>query len=309
MLSFHGIVKANIRQCMLIGALVLVTVMMSIPIPLLLQVLLDHVIPNKNYRLLLIISIIFATLVSLQLIFNYILSVISSKWTQNISYKLRGRIFNRTILRFETDDENRSVGKMAQTAIVSDCDAIAGQFQNLFISGVSSLVLTIIYLVILGWLSPYTFLALLIVLPIFILANLRMGDISKHSYAEVQSYKDRILSLISETIQAGIMINAYKVQDKYQAKFENDSSHLKQTAIKLNVIMTFVNSLSALITTMVPFAILIFGGYLVISGRSTLGSIVATYSYTAAVFGPIATLLVARHAIPAANIQNNPAEF
>lgn len=148
-----------------------------------------------------------------------------------------------------------------------------------------------IYLIILGWLSPYTLLVLMIALPVFIIANLRMGESSKKSFSEVQHFKDRILSLITETIQAGIMIVAYHARQVYQNKFREDSSKLEQTSIRLNTIMTFVNSLSALIATMVPFAILIFGGYLVIKGQSTLGDIVATYSYTTAVFGPISTLL------------------
>lgn len=118
MVNFYSIIKKNKLQTIYISILIMLVVATGIPFPLLLKLVIDAVSNKKGSINLGTTCIFFLVLVISQLVFNFILSVCSSRWSQSIAYNLRNRIYKSRI----NSDVNAlsNENDMAQTAIISD---------------------------------------------------------------------------------------------------------------------------------------------------------------------------------------------
>ena len=257
----------------------------GIPFPLLLKLVIDAVSNKKGSINLGTTCIFFLVLVISQLVFNFILSVCSSRWSQSIAYNLRNRIYKSRI----NSDVNAlsNENDMAQTAIISDCEVISNTFQTFFITAISSFISFFAYAAILLSLNLYLFFATIVIIPIFLLLNLKLSNISKRFFSKIQMLKDSILTLLLNTASGFTFIKLYGIQPLFFSKFNSSNKKMTNTSIYFNTIVTFINSMVSFLEAVTPFFILLIGGMLIANGKSNLGNIIACYSYSAALFIPV----------------------
>lgn len=82
---------------------------------------------------------------------------------------------------------------MTQTAIISDCEVIGSNFQNLYINVISSVLGIVSYMAILMILNVYLALVVLISIPVFVLLNLKLSKLSKNIFQKFRKQKIRFL--------------------------------------------------------------------------------------------------------------------
>lgn len=288
MVSFGSIIKNNRIQSIYVSLLVILVVGTGLPFPLLLKLVVDSVLYKNNSNLG-HICILFIFLVLCQLILNFILSFQSSKWSQSIAYQVRNKIYN---LRIHSDiNEFTKENDMTQTTIISDCEIVSSTFQNIFITIISSTLCFIAYSIILFYLNVYLFLLTIIFIPIFLILNLKLSNISKKFFFKIQQLKDSFLAIIMETSSGFMFIRIYQLQRQYFSRFRNVNKEMTNTSVRFNTIVTFINSMVSFLEVVAPFSILLLGGVLISEGKSTLGNIIACYSYSAALFSPVSQLI------------------
>lgn len=269
--------------------LVVVTVLLSVPFPLLIKYIIDFAIKDQNTNGLTFILVTFVFLIILQLVTNFCLSLISSRWTQAIATYLRNKIYTTKIgLRnIETTGEK----EMMQAAIVSDCEVISDNFQTLYINIISASVSLISYAVILALLNVVLSVVILVSIPVFVLLNLKLSNLSQKYFKGIQSNKDTLLEQLTDTINGFLFIKLYNLKNEYSRKFYTETKSLEKHSVQYNTIVTFINSVVGFIAVIAPFLVLLLGAMLVLNGKSTLGSVIACYSYSGAIFSPISRLL------------------
>ena len=289
MLSFFTIVGQNKTKATFVATLIILVVALGIPFPLLVKAVIDTVLYAHKTSTLWSILSIFVILIALQLLLNFVLSICSSKWSQNISAKLRSQIYQKKI-SLRTNEISLSQD-MTQTGIISDCDVVSTNFQNIYINLISATISLIAYLCILIWLNIYLGLIILMSIPLFILLNLKLSNLSKKYFSTIQKSKDSILAQLMDTVRGFLFIKLYGIEEKYIFSFEKKNKKLTETSVHFNTIITFIHSLVSFLAVVAPVIVLLFGGLLIIKRKSTLGNVIACYSYSSAIFSPIGQLI------------------
>lgn len=207
--------------------------------------------------------------------------------SQNLVASIRYNLYTKSLNSVENEISNDKT----QTTIVSDCEVIGSDFQNIYINGIASILTILIYLVILFLLSWKLTILILLFVPIFILVNFKLSLDSRKFFFSIQSMKDELLSQLSDTIQGFTFIKIYNLKKNYIAKFNTKNLKLKKSNIKYNTIITFIGSLVSFLATSAPFLILLSGSFYVIRGQMTLGNVIASFSYSTAFFAPVSKLI------------------
>lgn len=280
--------KNKIRSCS-VAFLASLVVLCNLPLPLLIKAIIDSLLDERDALQLHTITLLFILLTIVQVLCNFLLSIYSSKWTQQISAEYRFRIYQNNI--YTCDNKIGQNSNVSQNAIISDCELIGNSFQELYIVFVSSTVSIIAYFIILVRLNLLLAVIVIGTVPMFVCLNLILSKISKDYYSKIQNIKDSIIKHILDTIRGFTFITLYSIKEKYCSSFSKKNLSLKLTYIKFNTVITFISSMIGFFTVMIPFLILLFGSALVFKGKSTLGEIIACYAYSTAFFSPIGNLI------------------
>jgi subfamily B ATP-binding cassette protein MsbA len=135
--------------------------------PMLLKIVVDDYIINKNAEQLLIFSLIMLGIKILQVVFQFLYIYFTNWLGQHIIKDIRTELFGR-MLRFKMQYFNTSpVGKLV-TRVVSDTETIASIFgQGLFVI-ISDLLQMLVIIIVMVWMDWGLALIVIAVLPIII---------------------------------------------------------------------------------------------------------------------------------------------
>ncbi|MFW4405063.1 ABC transporter transmembrane domain-containing protein [Lactiplantibacillus paraplantarum] len=283
------LMKQKKKYTFLCFGIILIVVISGAPMPILIQVLIDRVLPDHDGHGIVTIMWMFIVLILVQLVSNLILSILSSKWVQMIVTNIRNSLLDNCFKsgKILTAQE----ANLFETLIVSDAEIIGNDFQHVFISGSSAIVSIVIYLSLIFILSPYLAAFILISLPLFIFLNMRLSNISKKQFQDVQGSKDKVLLLLNDVIHGMKFIRIYGIYKDMTKNYRTVTNHMKKTATNYAITMTFLSSVITLIAVSVPFLVLVAGCFLVFHGSLTIGRVIAGYTYATAIYTPIATLI------------------
>lgn len=286
---FEKIIKKHPRLAVISLIIIIVIVILSSIMPLLFKMLLDDAIPSGSINLFKKIVFVFGVSIVLQLLLNYILSVVSSRWINNTIYDLRKEIFSKYYDYFFNDFGKQN--HYFQMVTLSDTEVIGNNFQKIFITGITSLITILIVSVYLYLLNRRLFILLIFTLPLFIVLNIKISNITKSSFESVQSSKDSLNKYINEIFRGIIFIKLYKISNYIFKSYYEKLGKIRDSSVKFASILTFFTSLSSLFAVALPFMVLIVGVRMVINGESTIGVVFAEYTYAGALLSPTMTLI------------------
>lgn len=111
-------------------------------------------------------------------------------------------------------------------------------------------------------------------------------SLSMHSHSEKEMH-GRFTDSIREKTEGLSTIKRFGKREEFLKKFEADITSWIMPARKLRKTQLVLNNITALITSLVPILILGIGVYFVYKGSTTLGSVVAFFSYVPYLFEPV----------------------
>ena len=167
--------------------------------PILLQVIIDDYITNKNAILLLKFIILMVSVLVLEVIFQFIFIYFANWLGQSIVKDMRTQLFDH-LLHFKMQYfNNSSVGKLV-TRVVSDIETISSVFgQGLFMIISDLLKMFVISLVML-WMNWRLALIVFSILPILIFATKVFQKAMKSAFQEVRTEVSNLNSFVQERI-------------------------------------------------------------------------------------------------------------
>lgn len=111
-------------------------------------------------------------------------------------------------------------------------------------------------------------------------------SLSAHSYSEKEMH-GRFTDSIREKIGGLSTIKRFGKREEFLKKFEADITSWIMPARKLRKTQLVLNNITALITSLVPILVLGIGVYFIYNGSTTLGSVIAFFSYVPFLFEPV----------------------
>ncbi|MEN8614577.1 ABC transporter ATP-binding protein [Dehalogenimonas sp. THU2] len=277
-----------------IGAMVLITMAttgLALATPLILRRLIDKTLPDGNLTELgwLIVALLLVPI--LTSVLNVLLRRFNAKVGEGVVYDLRVALFahlQRMALNFFTNTKVGELMSRLNNDVVGAQTAISNTFVTIFTSLIQSIVL-ISVMAVLEWRLT---LISVIVMPFFLLAGRRLGRRLQIIAREQMDYNAKMNAVMHEllNISGALLVKLFGRATVEDERFKERAAEVREAGVRRAVTgMIFFVSIGLLSSVGVALVYGV-GGYLVIQGALSIGTIVALAALLASLYNSLQTL-------------------
>lgn len=259
--------------------------------PIVIKSIIDQALPQKNMKLLfiLILTCIGST-VALGLV--QVGQTYVSTWiAKHIVYSMKNEMFLH-LQRMSVNFFSLFKPGEIMTRITSDIEGVQDIFNSTIVNALSSaltLATTAVALLSMDWKLAVLGMA---ILPIFIIPTRKVGKYRWKIALNSQQRLAELNQIIQETlsISGSILMKIFtKEKDEYQ-RFEATNQKVISLQIKESLAGRWFFMTMSIFTTLGPMIIYLYGGYLFIQGRMSIGGIVAFVALLDRLYRPVTQL-------------------
>src|SRR6266542_4183225 len=259
--------------------------------PLLVREIIDHALPNRDVGLLVgaVGGMVLAG--GLARLVNVGQFSINVRIGQGVMFDLRNELYRhlqRQSLRFFTDTRTGEV----MSRINNDVAGVEGVVTNTLVSIVTNVVTVGSITVLAVSLNWQLALVSLGILPLFVLPTRRVGRIRRQLRRETAERQGNLSSFMQETlsISGSVLVKAFG-RERYEARrFRERSGELRDLQIRQRMVGRWFFMVIGSFQSIGPALIYLYGGWLVIQGEISIGTIVAFVAYLRQLYGPVSDL-------------------
>lgn len=279
------------KQMILAVTLLFIVSLLGLVIPIMTKNIIDKALPERSMYLLVIfiLACIGATLLK-ELVSvgqNYINTWIS----KHIIYNMKNEMYNH-LQHMPMSYFSLSKPGEITTRMTSDIEGIQDIFKTTIVnalSGILTLITTMVALFTMNW--KMAILSILI-LPVFILPTRKVGKYRWKIALESQQKLSELNQLIQETLSvsgATLMKIFTKEKESYD-EFEKTNKKVINLQIKETVAGRWFFMTMSIFTTLGPMIIYLYGGYLFMQDKMSIGEIVAFVALLDRLYKPVTQL-------------------
>ncbi|MBF0299996.1 MAG: ABC transporter ATP-binding protein [Oligoflexia bacterium] len=286
---FYSLIKKYLHLEFAVLILILGSIAFNLVLPLINRSLVDDAIIGKNLPLLMKLFLIYIGAIFIGEIINVLMDFLQNIVQERISRDLYKKIFIKLLnLKIKTLDKY-SEGEILNRFFI-DAESLKSLMADFFITIITQIIYFIGILIIMLKLCPE--ITILVLIPVilypilFRFSNNRIRFFSR----EIRGKYDHLSLDIREAYQGQIELRVFDVKNLIFSRFKDNLYKLYDIAIKSviqsNIIKTLLNSLSVIANLTLWF----YGGYLVIKGELTIGTLWALTTYLSQLYDPIQIL-------------------
>ena len=270
----------------------LVTILLSTGIslvsPLIFRTMIDQVLPQKDLSRLLILAIALLLLP----IISGLVGVLQRRWNaavgEGVIYDLRVALFarlQRMSLRFFTNTKSGELMSRLNNDVVGAQNAISNTIVNIITNIVEAVAILAVMLT-LEW--RLTIVSVLI-LPLFILAAQKLGITLRDIAREAMDLNAKMNAHMNETLNIGgaLLVKLFGRTNEETDRFRERSANVRDIGIRRAVFGSTFFMILGLVSAVGTALVYGLGGYFVITGSFTIGTIVAFGSYLGQLYGAL----------------------
>ena len=272
----------------LLLVLILASTALSLLNPLIVRNLIDKAIPAKDIHRLIWLSLAMLAIP----IINGLLSVIQRRTNavigEGVIYDLRTSLYTglqRMSLRFFTNTRTGELMSRLNNDVVGAQNAIS----TTIVSIITQLIQMIAVLIVMFTLEWRLTLISMVIMPLFILASRKLMDKLREIARQQMEANAQMNAMMNETLNIGgaLLVKLFGQRQAEIDRFSDRASVVKnrgvQRAVNGSIFFAIVGLISAVGTALVYG----LGGYYVISGTFTVGTIVAFGSYLGSLYSAL----------------------
>ena len=255
--------------------------------PILLKLVVDDYIINKNAEKLLIFSLIMLSVKILQVLFQFLYIYFTNWLGQHIIKDIRTELFGR-ILRFKMQYFNTSpVGKLV-TRVVSDTETIASIFgQGLFVI-ISDLLQMLVVITVMLFMDWRLALIVIAVLPVIIYATKIFQIKIKSTFQDVRSEVANLNSFVQERVTGMKIVQLFTREKIEYDKFMQINDKHKKAHVRTVWYYSIFFPIVEILSSLTLGAVVWYGGLkAAVGGEEMLGTIASFIMMTMGLFRPL----------------------
>jgi ATP-binding cassette, subfamily C, bacterial LapB len=267
----------------------------AVAMPLFTMNVYDRVVPNHALETLWMLAAGVAVVLCFDLVLKTMRGYFLDLASKRIDIKLSGLIMERVLgLRMEVRPP--SVGSFA--ANLRSFETIRDFITSATITAIIDLPFTVIFLLVLGWISPWLMLPLLagvcVVLLYALTTRQKMEQLTETTYrASAMRNATLIESLVGlETVKV------MTCEGMMQKRWERSASFLARVGVQLRLLATSNGHVTSLMQQLVTLGVVVTGVYLIAAGELTMGALIASSMLSGRAMAPLgqmAALLTQYH--------------
>jgi ATP-binding cassette, subfamily B, bacterial len=259
--------------------------------PLLAREIIDVALPNRDaqYLVAIVAGTIVVTLVTR--LVNVARSALTVSIGQGVMFDLRNELYRhlqQQSLRFFTSARTGEVMSRVNND-VAGIEGVVSTTPNNIVNNVITVVAITATMFALNWQLALVALA---ILPLFILPARRVGKIRQQLRRETAERQGGLTAFMAETlsISGSVLVKAFARERHEAERFSERSAELRDLEIRQRMVGRWFFMVIGLFQTIGPALIYLYGGWLVIGGQISVGTVVAFVAYLRQLYGPVTEL-------------------
>ena len=269
-------------------ALILLTAGVNLLQPLIMRDLIDRTIPTGDMRRLVFLALALLAIPILNGALSVVQRRLNARVGEGVIYDLRVALFarlQRMSLRFFT---NTRVGEL-MSRLNNDVVGAQNAISNTMVSMVTNIIQAAAVLAVMLTLEWRLTLISVVIMPLFILVARRMaGSLRDVARAQMEA-NAQMNAMMNETLNIGgaLLVKLFGRTEVEVERFGERAAEVRDTGIRravLGVIFFVIIGLLSAVGTALVYGL---GGYLVIQGAFTIGTIVAFGAYLNNLYGAL----------------------
>ncbi len=272
-------------------ALILISTALSLLSPIVVRQLIDKTIPAGDLKGLIWLALALFVIPVMNSIFSVIQRRMSAAVGEGVIYDLRMTLYSglqRMSLRFFTNTKVGELMSRLNNDVVGAQNAISSTFVNI-LTNIIQMIATLVVMFTFEWRLT---LISIIIAPVFILAVRKLANRMRDIVRSQMEANAQMNAMMHETLNIGgaLLVKLFGRRMLEVDRFGDRAKQVRNQGVERaylgSVFMAIIGLLSAVGTALVYG----FGGYFVISGLFTVGTIVAFGSYLGSLYGALFSL-------------------
>ena len=267
-----------------------------VPVPLLVREIIDRALPNKDVHLLVLLVLGILGLHVLGALSSYIESAISTYIAKRIRVDIQTSLYDhlqRMPLSFYSKNHT---GKLLTRTMV-DVANLNPLLPNNVLGLVKSVVTTLVTVIVLLQISPLLTLVVLGSAPLLIPMYSAFGSRMFHAALSLKHLQEGVIVRIQEDLRGTSLIQSMGIG---AARREHAAKAISEVE-EANRVVAMKGAASAAAGVLLTMALTLvlwgFGGYRVLSGALSIGTLIAFSAYIGRIDGPVRTLVASNMAM------------
>jgi len=267
---------------------ILISAGLTLVSPLIFRTMIDTVLPSRNINQLILLAIALLLVPVLNGGIGVIQRRLNSTVGEGVIYDLRSSLFarlQRMSLRFFTNTKTGELMSRLNNDVVGAQNAISNTIVNI-ITNVIEAVAILAVMLSLQW--KLTVLSVLI-LPIFVFVAQKLGVTLRDIARQGMDLNAQMNAHMNETLNIGgaLLVKLFGRTKEEEARFRDRAAGVRDIGIRRSVIGSTFFVILGLVSAVGTALVYGLGGYYVIQGTFTIGTIVAFGSYLGSLYGAL----------------------
>jgi len=259
------------RNIVFIGLILIVIRSLSgLVLPWQSKVLLDDVVPNKDFNQLYSLIAIVITAIVLQAITSFLLTRILSVQAQLLISELRAQVQKKVLSLPISFFDNTKSGALV-SRIMSDVEGVRNLIGTGLVQLVGGTFTAIVSLIILIDLNPWMTLFVFLPISIFAFIALKAFKFIRPIFRKRAVINSEVKGRLTETLAGVRVIKAFNAEDQENKVFEKGVDRLFQNVKKSLTATAIMTSSSTFLIGVATTGIMGIGGYYMMDGSMTTG--------------------------------------
>jgi ATP-binding cassette subfamily B protein len=285
-----GYARPYRRQLAGVLGLSLVGTMLALVLPYLFRAFVDRALVGRDGAALAEIVVIFFTITLASFVLNVVSGLRYTKVSADMLFDMRLALF-----RHLQALSPRFYARMPLGQVMSRMNNDIGEIQRvvteLALSWVSNVLFLIGTVLILLYLDPVLFAASLGVMPFAAWAMVRYRRKLEASITTLREESAQVGTFLIDTLQGMKLAVGLNAQEREAARFRARNDSFVASLMTMRRLTYLAGGLPGLLLTLGSAAVFLLGGWRVISGVVTMGTLVAFVAYQVRLLGPIQGLM------------------
>jgi len=270
---------------------ILVTSVIELAPPLFARDLIDHALPDRDVGRLSLLAIGMIAVPLLSALIGTLQRWLSAKAGEGIIYDLRCQMFDhlqRMSLRFFTQSKTGELMSRFTNDVVGAQNAVTGTLVSV-VTNVITLASTLVVMLSIEWRLT---LAALIVLPGLYLPARRAARILRDISRQGMEANSKMNGQLNETlnVSGALLVKVFGRQTREREQFKRHAAEVRDIGVRRAIVGRWFFVAIGLVSSIGSAVLFWAGGYLVITGALSVGTIVAFISYLARLYQPLVGL-------------------
>ncbi|RIK31837.1 MAG: ABC transporter [Anaerolineae bacterium] len=267
---------------------ILLTTGLSLLTPLIFRNMIDVVIPAKDTNKLVLLGLALLAIPALTGAVNVLQRRLNSTVGEGVIYDLRSTLFSRLqhmSLRFFTNTKSGELMSRLNNDVVGAQNAISNTIVNI----VTNLIEAIALFIVMFTLEWRLTLISIVILPLFIVVARRLGNTLRDIAREAMDTNAQMNAHMNETLNIGgaLLVKLFGRTREEENRFRQRAASVRDIGIRRAVVGSTFFVIFGLITAVGTALVYGLGGWYVIAGSFTVGTIVAFGSYLGQLYGTL----------------------